>query len=208
MKVIVLVSGKMQSGKNKFTDICMENLKDFNVSYDYFAKELKDRCKQDFSKLVQFLNSISSSLPKELKDQLYTTDENWYETKNPVTRILLQTYGTDIFRNRVDNKYWADRLIDNLKNSTSDIIFVTDVRFPSEIESVERVAEENDFLVTTLRINRPIDRSDDINNHESETALDNYKYFESIIENNSSLDSFSVKAIEYCEHIRCLKRYG
>jgi len=198
MKTVILVSGKLQSGKNLFTDLCMENLKEkYSVSYDYFAKELKNRCKEDFSTFVHFINKISEHLPEDIKDSIHTNDENWYENKNQLTRLLLQLYGTEIFRNRVDVNYWAHQLVKNVKKSNSEIVFITDVRFPSEIEALKGFG----FNLITVRINRTITREEEFNQHESELALDNYKKFNHVIENNGTLDELKEKARLFSETI-------
>lgn len=202
MKTVVLVSGKLQSGKNSFADMCMEYLKDkTNVSYDYFAKELKERCKEDFSDLISFINKLCETFPPEIRELLYTQDENWFENKNELTRILLQLYGTNIFRNRVDIDYWAKQVVENVYNSNSNIIFVTDVRFPSEIKALKNMEHDYGFNIITIRIERDIDRTKDFNQHDSETALDNYEYFDKVFLNNGTVDELREKADEFSKWV-------
>lgn len=199
MKTVILVSGKLQSGKNLFTDLCMNELKDVvKVSYDYFAKELKNRCREDFRPLVNFVNSLCDRLPEDVVDSIYTKDENWFENKNELTRILLQLYGTEIFRNRVDQNYWAKQVVENVKNSDSDVIFITDVRFPSEIDALKNQG----FDIITIRINRQITREQEFNQHESETALDNYGLFDDVLENNGTLEELTEKAKKFSKMIQ------
>lgn len=203
MKTIVLVSGKLQSGKNLFTDLCMNELKDFaKVSYDYFAKELKNRCKEDFRPLVNFVNSLCERLPEDVVESIYTKDENWFENKNELTRILLQLYGTEIFRNRVDQNYWAKQVVESVKNSDSDVIFITDVRFPSEIDAINTLENDYGFNIITIRINRTLTREQEFNQHESETALDNYRYFDEVIENNGTMEELTEKARKFSKMIQ------
>lgn len=201
MKLVVLVSGKLQSGKNTFADLCIENLKnDLKVSYDYFAKELKQRCKEDFKPLVEYVNSLN--IP-----ELHTEDDNWYENKNKLTRILLQVYGTDVFRNRVSEDYWAEQLVENVYNSDSDVIFVTDVRFPSEITALENEG----FDVVSVRINRNLNRDDSVNEHESETALDNYTSWDYVFDNSGTYDELKEFSINFSELVKScfgLKQYS
>ncbi len=192
MKLVVLVSGKLQSGKNTFADLCIEHLKnDLKVSYDYFAKELKQRCKEDFKPLVEYVNSLN--IP-----ELHTEDDNWYENKNKLTRILLQVYGTDVFRNRVSEDYWAEQLVENVYNSDSDVIFVTDVRFPSEIAALENEG----FDVVSVRINRNLNRDDSVNEHESETALDNYTSWNYVFDNSGTYDELKEFSIRFSELVK------
>jgi uridine kinase len=202
MKTVVLVSGKLQSGKNSFADMCMEYLKDkTNTSFDFFAKELKERCKEDFSDLISFINKLCETFPPEIREQLYTQDENWFENKNQLTRILLQLYGTNIFRNRVDTDYWAKQVVENVYNSESKIIFITDVRFPSEIKALQNMEHDYGYNIITIRINRGIDRDAEFNQHESETALDNYEYFDYVFENNGTVEELREKAENFSRMI-------
>ena len=122
-KKVILVSGKLQSGKNTFTDILMEEMKkSISIDYDYFAKPLKNECKTVFSNLVDYLNKISleNNIPS-----LYTNEDSWYENKNEVTRILLQTYGTDIFRELVDEDWWAKKLKKKILARDEEVIVVS-----------------------------------------------------------------------------------
>lgn len=195
MKTVVLVSGKLQSGKNTFADICIDILKNkYSVSYDYFARLLKERCKEDFKPLVDYVNSLNL-------EELHTIDDNWFENKNKLTRILLQIYGTEVFRNRVDQNYWANELVKNIKNSKSDIIFVTDVRFPSEITALE-----NEIMnVVKVRINRTLDRTDVVNEHESEKALDDYSNWNYVYQNDGTLEQYQTFCEQVCEHLVALQ---
>ncbi|MCF8445339.1 MAG: hypothetical protein K9G29_10055 [Crocinitomicaceae bacterium] len=200
MKTIILISGKLQSGKNSFADICMDFLKNnANVSFDFFAKELKERCKEDFSDLIVFINKLCETFPPDIKKLLYTEDENWFENKNQLTRILLQIYGTQIFRNRVDQDYWAKQVVDNIKKSTSDIIFITDVRYPSEIKALSQF--NSDYNIITIRINRELDREASFNQHESETALDDYEQYDHVFNNDGTYEELQDYAVNFSKQI-------
>lgn len=199
MKKVILVSGKLRSGKNQFAEYLEQQYitDNVNVVQDCFAQDLKDMCKEDFRPLTEYLNKISdkilSCIPTDDQEpeimshlmKLRTFDENFYENKNDITRILLQLYGTEIFRMKVDRNYWVNRLINKIKNSDADVFIVTDVRFDNEIGLVKY---DNLFDVTTIRVNRDMDRSGKENEHESETALDHYKYFDYIVDNNGTLE--------------------
>ena len=128
MKNLILVSGKAQSGKNTFASFLSEQIKKQNLTVveDAFANGVKNGSKEDFKHLIDFLNnyaervkaqvgvlrSFDKGLPEDpflkvdkILDEIKTKDENWYETKNPITRLILQAYGTEIFRRRVDGDY-------------------------------------------------------------------------------------------------------
>jgi dephospho-CoA kinase len=184
-KKVILVSGKLQSGKNTFTDILMEEMKkSISIDYDYFAKPLKNECKTVFSNLVDYLNKISleHNIPS-----LYTNEDSWYENKNEVTRILLQTYGTDIFRELVDEDWWAKKLKKKILARDEEVIVVSDVRFKSELRIFE---QDNDLKLIKIRIERDNYSRDNnpIHSHISELDLDDYSNWDFVLKNNETID--------------------
>jgi cytidylate kinase len=204
VKNVILISGKLQSGKNTFTDMLMKELQPtgLKVGFDFFAKSVKDQCKDIFKTLTDYLNDVSE---KFNVPELKTIDDNWYETKNKITRILLQTYGTDIFREMVDANWWAKILQKRVcTERTEDILFITDVRFKSEIAAMlDKTPFRQDYRTITpkynvikIRVERDnFDRPDDpIFNHPSEIDLDDYSDWDLVIKNNSDLSSLSKQA--------------
>ena len=150
-KTIILISGKLQSGKNSFADYMIDHFKKNKktVEYEYFAKELKSNCVKDFSQFTESLNIFSHNLKEFIKNNfeilkrdsfikldgllkdIEVTEDNWYDNKNLITRSLLQAYGTNIIRKRVGENYWIDKLKENINNSESDFILITDIRVPN-----------------------------------------------------------------------------
>jgi len=199
MKKVILVSGKMRSGKNQFSEYLEQHfiLNKKTVVQDCFAKALKDNGKSDFKLLTDYLNNlynrITYCIPDDDQDQelmyhlskLKTVPENFYEDKTDITRILLQLYGTEIFRQRVDKDYWVKLMINKIKESDKEVFIITDVRFPNEIYMVQ---DEKDFDVTTIRIERDMKTDDIKHEHESETALDDFDNFQYVVDNNDSLE--------------------
>jgi uncharacterized protein YozE (UPF0346 family) len=202
-KKVILISGKMRSGKNQFAEYLKQQFrsKSFSTKEDLFAKDLKDGCKKDFKALSTYLNdqvtrilsllSINDTVFKEYNAQvkeevkkLIIKDENWYENKTEMTRLLLQLYGTEIFRNRVDENHWVNQVKNRAIATDKDIYIVTDTRFTNEIEGMY---SEADYDLITIRINRPMDRKGSENQHKSETGLDRYKNWNYVIHNNKDL---------------------
>lgn len=211
VKNVILVSGKLQSGKNTFVNMLMEELKSTNlkVGFDFFAKSVKDQSKDIFKNLTEYLNTISE---KYNIPEIYTKEDNWYESKNHITRILLQTYGTDIFRDMVDSNHWAKILKRRLvSEKNEDIMFITDVRFKSEILTIcDKEPMRHDYRTITpnynvikIRINRNnYERTDDpIFTHHSEIDLDDYTDWDVLINNDSDLNSLLKQAKDTKEFI-------
>ncbi|MFW6219553.1 MAG: hypothetical protein ACOC33_01665 [bacterium] len=208
MKYIILTSGKINSGKNLFSEMLGKEFekRNMSVTYDLFAKDLKDGAKEDFKEISLFLNSFVNrikseigvlfdmkyNLPNQMNninniiDELKVNDDNWYENKTELTRLILQMYGTEIFRNRVDNNHWANQVKNRALESESNVYIVTDTRFPNEISCFSDVCDEN-IKVIPIRINRIIDTKNYISQHDSETSLDDWNEWCYIIDNNGSI---------------------
>lgn len=214
MKKVLLISGKIHCGKNQFAEYLVGTLRQegFKVSTDLFARSLKDGCKEDFRKLVNVLDNISEEIkskiytfidgkeymkfPSQVEDidstinKLKIKDENWYEDKTDITRNILQLYGTEIFRKRVDNDWWVNQVKNRAIDSDDDFIVVTDCRFPNEI--TEMFCDEYETYV--IRITRNINTQEQIANHDSETSLDNWKEWNYVVENNGTLEDLKESA--------------
>lgn len=124
-----------------------------------------------------------------------------YVAKQWTPRLLLQNMGTQIGRQIIHPNIWVNALMvdykaigDNLlegevrKVREEDLIYpnwiITDVRFPNEVEAIKRKSG------IIIRVNRPLITSD---NHKSEVALDNYKDFHYVIENEGTIEELVEK---------------
>jgi thymidylate kinase len=230
MKKILLISGKMRSGKNQLADYLKEVLEEKGkiVKTDLFAKGVKDGSKEDFQELQSYLNIYSQDLKALMRDvfddicnyvgdrgfdllpmryrlndvynkidSLKIADENWYENKTEITRRLLQIYGTEIFRKRVQDNYWIKQTKKRIIETKADYILVTDVRFPNEIENMY----SDKYELFTVRVERKSDSTNTSNEHESEKALDDFKHFVYTVDNNGSLSDLKASAISIISDI-------
>ena len=223
MKKVFLLSGKISSGKNQFAEYLREiyQSKGKQVVSDLFAADLKAWSKDDFKGLADVLNTLSNHLRDEiyrvmgnrksyglpndgLMDGLFNLvgklnlkDENFFENKTEISRTLLQIYGTQIFRNRVDNDYWIKRTKDRILACNADVVLITDVRFPNEIDFMS--SDKYDTYV--VRINRPLQRAGTQHEHISETALDDYIDWNYIIDNNAGLVELKESAYGLIEDV-------
>jgi len=119
---------------------------------------------------------------------------NWDGQKNEEGRALLQKVGTEIMRT-FDKDYWT-RIIGEFLAALNlyedfDCAFVPDARFPNEIE----VVQDYNPQAITIRIERynqygspyinPVFTTEQLQ-HASEISLDEYGYFDYIVENRAS----------------------
>jgi len=210
MKYLILLSGKLQSGKNQFAEYLTHdfNRKAATVKQDLFAQDLKDYSAEDFKLLGDVLEHKVQQIKSEIGaffdihnkasievetaifnrlQELTFKPFNFYEEKTDITRALLQLYGTNIARCRFDDQFWVKKLAERISSDTeTDVIIVTDVRFPNEVENLHNYVTNR--RIVPIRIERLVDRNNITKQHASETALDDYKFFEYVIDNNGTLD--------------------
>jgi len=93
----------------------------------------------------------------------------------PMTaREVLQYFGTNICRQMLGN-CWVDATIRKIQDEGSQFAIVTDVRFPNEVEGIQKAGGK------VLRFTRgPFAGKDE---HESERALDGFTGFDAILDN-------------------------
>lgn len=207
---IILISGKMRSGKDQLASYMADFFEKLNMAvvFDKYAGDLKKYCSEDFKLLETVLNDsvasikaslggfcsthfsqgLESAIYKQVEselDNLTIKKHNWFEDKTPVTRAILQLYGTETFRNRVDNMYWVNKLYNRVvSDKVHDVCIITDTRFPNELDVFEKELQKDGVnQAYSMRIHR----GESLGGHPSETALDDYPCFDYVIDNNGTL---------------------
>ena len=139
------------------------------------------------------LKIISIQLFGLTEEQCYGTDEEkntpvdikWEDLPragmkkgNLTAREFLQYFGTDICR-KIKPNIWVENCINRMLESGTELAIVPDVRFPNEADAIKQAGGK------VIRLTR----SPHDDQHESETALDDYEGFDHVLDNaNSSLD--------------------
>ena len=94
---------------------------------------------------------------------------------NPMTaREFLQYFGTDICR-CIKPDVWVENCINRMLGSGTELAIVPDVRFPNEADAIKQAGGK------VIRLTR----SPHEDSHESETALNDYKDFDYVLENSN-----------------------
>lgn len=152
---IITISGKAKHGKDTVGKLLKEQLEEQGnkVLITHFADLLKYMCKMFF---------------------------DWDGEKNEEGRTKLQYVGTDVIREQCPD-YWVDFLMSvfNLFPNEWDYVIIPDSRFPNENDKLK-----GEFDVVTIRVERPNfnnELTEEQQNHESETSLDNYIFDYKII---------------------------
>lgn len=223
-KNLLGISAKIGCGKDTFFEILQEKT---GAAYENkkFAGNLKIIASiltnipvekfedQDFKKT--FLSDDWSYLPK---DEIIT-DGIGLMMKKMTVREFLQKLGTEAMRDGLHTNVWVNALFSDYKSifykefgdlskrvSFEEMIIkrnnfeyhpswcITDMRFPNEYDAIK---SKNGIAI---RINRP---GVSVNDHPSETALDNFK-FDYVINNDGTLEDFKIKVEECLKHFNII----
>ena len=191
--MLIGVSGKIGSGKNTAANLFAKHaslLDSKQIVHKYFAFKLKQ--------IVEILTGIKMS--QSFVDNYFsngitdftTDDKNIYIDSFQLTiGQLLQQIGTETFRDHFRKTVWVDSLFNDYDQfeKRNSIWIITDCRFTNEAEKIKELGG------ALIRINRPqIENSTTRDTqHPSEIALDHYKGFDYIIENDGDMDSLEEK---------------
>lgn len=128
----------------------------------------------------------------------------WEKVHQMTVREFLQKIGTDAMRDRVHTNIWVNSLFAQYKEipTTTQMILnrglrkgdlgyisgqlpkwiIPDLRFPNEFKAIKN---RNGIVI---RVERDYDRYNPKFSHSSETALDNEKGFDYVIDNNGTIE--------------------
>lgn len=166
--MIIAFAGRKQSGKTsgcEFVQNIFSQVVKANSGIYNFADPLKKMCIEIFGLT---------------EEQCYGSDEHknqlvnclWPETHRKMTaREVMQYVGTDVFR-KMQHNVWADATIRKIQDENLPLSLIADCRFPNEVEAIK------DAGGLVIRVNRNLYNS----NHESEKALDEDVYDQSVFD--------------------------
>ncbi|MDU4960225.1 MAG: hypothetical protein E6X17_06140 [Sporomusaceae bacterium] len=165
--IVILLSGKAESGKDTFFEMTAERYAKGNIRRIAFADALKR---------IAF-------------------EMNWDGHKDAAGRRLLQDIGEAGRRYRAD--LWVDKSLESLRDYShgADIVCFTDCRYPNELAGVKNWPGLGKATVVTVRIERPGHAITANRDHISETALDDYGFDYTII-NDGTLEDYREKVLE------------
>tara|TARA_B100000085_G_scaffold144983_1_gene131884 strand:+ start:1192 stop:1977 length:786 start_codon:yes stop_codon:yes gene_type:complete len=142
-------------------DMCI-NLFGFTYEQAYGTEEQKNQTLSGirWENMPRFQNmKLMQKMPIDAK-------KSWKWRKGKMTaREFMQFFGTDIMR-KIHPDVWANACINKITKEGSDLAIIADVRFPNEVEAINKAGGK------VLRLERDVHED----NHDSETALDANKY--------------------------------
>lgn len=143
---------------------------------DFTANIIKDKLEQKGNKV---LIAHFADLLKYILRNFF----DWDGQKDEIGRTKLQYVGTEVIRKQKP-EYWVDFIVGILEMFSDewDYVIIPDTRFPNENDTFKNKG----FDIATVRVIRPnFDNglTEEQKSHESEIALDNYR-FDYLIVNN------------------------
>lgn len=171
---LIGIHGKKRSGKDTLFQILSKYIP--STERVAFGDELKRH--------LEILNPIvhwANNQPFRLNDAL--TLHGWEQAKEliPEIRRLLQTYATEIIRDKVSEAFWIDKCFEQVReiNKNNKRAVITDLRFENEYE---RIKNERGFLIKIVR--QSVNTAD---THKSESELPS-SLFDLVIHNDGTLE--------------------
>ena len=184
--MIIGISGKAGSGKDTAAKMLEVLYANPDISYEDFS----NRKYKNFAdiQIVHFADILKETVQVlfgigEWETNTQEGKKTTIEWIGKTVRELLQGVGQGL-RDAIDPNLWIKVLFANTENWSNYII--ADVRYPNELDAIK---ERNGVL---LRINR---KDAGAGNHSSEIALDDYKEWDLVIDNNSIEDLFEAMRI-------------
>lgn len=162
---------------------------------DFIANIMKD-------KLEQKGNKVLITHYADLLKYILKTFFDWDGQKDEHGRHLLQYVGTDVIRRQNPN-YWIDFVKDIIImfSNNWDYILIPDARFPNEITRMF-CSNFRTISVRIRRINYTSKLTEEQQQHESETALDNYP-FDYYMTNDGTLKDIAKEINDFIKIIDC-----
>lgn len=215
---LIAFSGKMGSGKDSVAPAVLESLgiAPENQIHEFFANPLKrevgeilDRIRMEglshSAPTRRFMSDLALEQGVDIDDIRIILDMLWEDTVSGAmetnytrtvgSRAAWQHWGTEV-RRAQNESYWVEKAIASVGESLSEgkSVFVTDARFPNEVDSIVDIGG----LVVRLNVGvkeqaRRIKLRDNLDitpaslQHASETALDDYSRF-SVVVNTDNFD--------------------
>lgn len=166
---IFIASGKANSGKDTTCELInnyikLKGLKSVNLQFSSYIKM--------YAKIIA----------------------GWDGNEDTKSRSLLQELGTDVIRKYIDEDFFINRIIDDIKvySYYFDVITISDARFPKELDSIKNNFKDV-YKINIKRPNFENNLNDIQRKHVTEVALDNYNDYDYILVNDGSINDLNDK---------------
>ncbi len=165
---------KLYNFADSLKDMCI-NLFGFTYDQAYGTDEQKNQTLSD----IRWEDMPRHQNMKIMKKMPVDSKKSWGWREGEMTaREFMQFFGTDIMRN-IHPNVWTNACLNKITKEGSELSIVADVRFPNEVEAINRAGGK------VVRLERDVHED----KHDSETALDvdnyNHANFWSVLDNGN-----------------------
>lgn len=184
------MGGKMGSGKDTIGGLIKvrminKGIKVDKLSYSNLMKDEVNQVVNMFNSKINLLdiaNKLNTS-ESEIFNLLDILDGTNLTKRTKSTRQAIQYWSTEV-RRKQDEDYWVNKMIEQVIDKVIDgkSVFISDVRYPVEVESITSIQGKVVKLDVpeNIRVKRVWERdgrepSEEELNHASEKGLDDYK---------------------------------
>ncbi|MDD3187307.1 MAG: hypothetical protein PHD02_02400 [Bacilli bacterium] len=173
---IYILSGKASNGKNLAAKI---------ISKIYNDKQTK---------------SINLAYASYLKDYAKNVLD-WDGSESTKPRSFLQQLGVDLIKNKIDNKFLINRMLQdiNIYSYFYKIITISDARFIDEIETIK--SKYDKVIVIHIYGIDSKSLTKEERKHISETALDDYNKYDYEIDNSKSIEELEESLFQIVKEV-------
>ncbi len=176
---VIAICGLKRAGKDTFARCIAEMNPSRTFTFVAFADALRDTCS------VAFGIPVNTFMSDELKDVPHDSLPN-----RMTPRDALILVGTELFRKQVHPDIWIHAAVARIRQTHTDVVVVTDVRFENEIEALRK-----NFDTTTILVVRGTPPADPDALHETERFAARRAFpFDHVIHNDDSLEQLRQKA--------------
>lgn len=171
-KILIGISGKKYSGKSTVANF-------ITSTWDFEETTFAFPLKQAASILFNWEHlDLNNGPEKEI------VDPRWGVSP----RFVLQNMGTDYLRNTFCDDFFLRNIKHRLSANRPDRLVISDNRFPNESDYIKE-AGGYVFRIVRPGLTYPIDQ------HPSETALDDYQKFDHVFVNDGSLEDLKKEVL-------------
>lgn len=175
MSTIVLISGKMRSGKDTIANIISERLKSSGVCpvIMHFSDSLKEILSKTLGMSLETLNFLKNNPDYKIEQLVQSPNTVGYYYHNSNTmRNMLQKFGTDAMQSILGKDVWVNALKKKIENDTEHNVFIIpDFRFKHEF-----INDYKNFKTISIKVLSNTFDSSLNSKHISEHDLDNFVF--------------------------------
>lgn len=126
----------------------------------------------------------------------------WDGSEDTKPRSLLQELGTNVIRNKIDDNFFIDRIIGDIKvySYYFDVITISDARLPKELDTIKDTFSKT-YRINIIRPNFNNNLTSIEKKHLTEVALDGYDNYEYVIKNDGDFESLNEKIMKVIDEV-------